>query len=312
MSDQAQGRGRLSPPTDRVIDVLEVVAAEPARSWTLTELATQARLTKSTCLGIVNALVERGYLARVAGGIVPGEGFHRLSGAVDIRTLVVERARPHLLGFAQRGALVTLTRARSGGLQGLDILGPLIPDQRQATLSFPYVMPVRSFVAWAAWYPDAFVEQRLLRAHEFTETGALERAREQVSEARAAGYCLLRSSRVMLRLYEVLASLQDPQVPDALRREMHGFLEEVGPLLDREPRAGEEGAVVEVYAPIFGPDSEVAAVVTVLAADPASVAGKSEREAAHAVRDAARAISAELGGEDPWQAADPDASRRTG
>lgn len=309
MSDQAQRLGRLSPPTDRVLEVLEAVAGAPTRRWSLTELAAHSGLTKSTCLGIVNALVDRGYLVRKAGGVVLGEGFSRLSGAVDVRLVVVEKARPHLLPFAQRGATVTLTRARPEGLQGLDIFGPLTPQQGLRPMSYPYVMPIRSFVAWAAWYPETFVEQRLRQAHGDVEPPVLERARAQIATARAQGFCLLRSSRVMLRLYNVLSTLQDPLIPDSVRREMHEFLEEVSLLLDREPAPGEVGSSVEVFAPIFGSDSEVVAVIAVLATDQAALAGGDASEAGPAVRDAARAISAELGGVDPWHAGAPLLSR---
>lgn len=300
MSDQAQRQGRFSPPTDRVIEVLEAVAAEPTRRWLLTELATHCGLTKSTCLGIVNVLVDRGYLARRAGGVVLGEGFSRLSGATDVRFVVVERARPHLLPFAQRGAIVSLTRARPEGLQGLDIFGPLMPQQRLRPMSYPYVMPIRSFVAWAAWYPETFVEQRLRQAGHI-EPQVLERARAQIIRARADGFCLLRSSPVMLRLYHVLATLQDPLIPDSVRREMHEFLEVVSLLLDREPAPGEAGSTIEVFAPIFGHDSDLVAVISVLATDQAALGNGDASRAGPAVRDAAQAISAELGGIDPWR-----------
>lgn len=298
MSDQAQRQGRLSPPTDRVIEVLEAVAAEPTRRWLLTELATHCRLTKSTCLGIVNVLVDRGYLARRPGGVVLGEGFSRLSAATDVRFVVVERARPHLLPFAERGAIVGLSRAHPEGLQILDIFGPLMPQQRLRPMLYPYVMPIRSFVAWAAWYPETFVEQRLRQAGHI-DPQVLERARAQIARARAEGFCLLRSSPAMSRLYHVLATLQDPLIPDSVRREMHEFLEEVSLLLDREPAPGEAGATIEVFAPVFGPDSEVIAVILLLTTDQATLGAGDASTAGTAVRDAARAISAELRGTDP-------------
>jgi hypothetical protein len=117
-----------------------------------------------------------------------------------------------------------------------------------------------------------------------------------------------------LRLYHVLATLQDPLIPDSVRREMHEFLEEVSLLLDREPSPGEAGSTIEVFAPIFGRDSEVVAVISVLATDQAALGGGEASEAGPAVRDAARAISAELGGVDPWRtpaATTQNHSRRT-
>jgi len=63
VSDPSHRQGRPPPPTDRVLAVLEAVAADPSRRCALNQLVTHAGLTKSTCPGIVTALVERGCLS---------------------------------------------------------------------------------------------------------------------------------------------------------------------------------------------------------------------------------------------------------
>src|SRR3954468_20405716 len=54
---------RESPPTRRVAELLDAVIAAPGRAFSLAELAKQTGISKATCLGIVNELVDAGYLS---------------------------------------------------------------------------------------------------------------------------------------------------------------------------------------------------------------------------------------------------------
>ena len=49
-------RGRASPPTDRVLRVLDFLSQRPHERFGVSELARRAELSKPTCLGIVTAL----------------------------------------------------------------------------------------------------------------------------------------------------------------------------------------------------------------------------------------------------------------
>ena len=59
--------GRASPPTARVIAVLEFLARHPHDRFGLSELARRVDLSKPTCLGILTTLTDAGYLVRDAG-----------------------------------------------------------------------------------------------------------------------------------------------------------------------------------------------------------------------------------------------------
>ena len=60
--------GRTSPPTERVVAILDFLAQHPHDRFGLSELARRLDLSKPTCLGIVTTLTEAGYLrARRAG-----------------------------------------------------------------------------------------------------------------------------------------------------------------------------------------------------------------------------------------------------
>ena len=57
---------RQSPPTDRVVAVLDFLVARRGERFGLSELARGVGLAKPTCLGIVTALTRGGYLVHDA------------------------------------------------------------------------------------------------------------------------------------------------------------------------------------------------------------------------------------------------------
>lgn len=61
------GSDRRSPPTDRVVRVLRVLADQPGESLGLSEIARRTDMVKATCLAVANELVRAGYLAFDAG-----------------------------------------------------------------------------------------------------------------------------------------------------------------------------------------------------------------------------------------------------
>ncbi len=58
------GAARRSPPTERVVQVLDYLVARPGLRFGLSELARELELSKPTCLGILTALTDAGYLIR--------------------------------------------------------------------------------------------------------------------------------------------------------------------------------------------------------------------------------------------------------
>src|SRR5689334_22480031 len=56
--------GRASPPTERVVRILDFLATCPDERFGLSDLARRLGLSKPTCLGIVTSLTEAGYLVR--------------------------------------------------------------------------------------------------------------------------------------------------------------------------------------------------------------------------------------------------------
>ncbi|MDJ0107875.1 helix-turn-helix domain-containing protein, partial [Rhodococcus erythropolis] len=62
--EEGRPRGRQSPPTERVVQVLDYLVGRPDQRFGLSELARALEISKPTCLGILTALADRGYLTR--------------------------------------------------------------------------------------------------------------------------------------------------------------------------------------------------------------------------------------------------------
>lgn len=60
----APSSARRSPPTERVVQVLDHLVAHPEARFGLSELARRLGMSKPTCLGILTALTDAGYLMR--------------------------------------------------------------------------------------------------------------------------------------------------------------------------------------------------------------------------------------------------------
>ena len=61
-----ESAGRASPPTARVVSILNFLAGYPHDQFGLSELARRIGLSKPTCLGILTTLADAGYVIRDA------------------------------------------------------------------------------------------------------------------------------------------------------------------------------------------------------------------------------------------------------
>ena len=81
-----------SPPTARVLAVLDLLAAAPDREFKLAEIVAALGIHKATCHAVVTTMVERGYLVRS-----PGSKAYMLGSAVILAGHAAEQANPAVL-----------------------------------------------------------------------------------------------------------------------------------------------------------------------------------------------------------------------
>ncbi|HEX9335776.1 MAG TPA: helix-turn-helix domain-containing protein, partial [Pseudonocardiaceae bacterium] len=137
---------RRSPPTERVVAVLDFLVARQGERFGLSELARNLGLAKPTCLGIVTALTAGGYLVRDPVTKTYGLGPALIAAGRVARTdfAVGAVARRRLAGLSARYDTVCTASAVVGErIMVLELTGPA---QAVATVkvgqSYPFAPPV--------------------------------------------------------------------------------------------------------------------------------------------------------------------------
>ena len=197
---------RPSPQTERLVAIIEALAARPDHGLSLTELAQRLGVTPATCHPMVTELAQRGWLRRH-----PVRRTYRLGPALVA------------IGRAAAGAAETQELARNALLElqhdlkvdgvvlatGEDVttVVDLIPDHRGSGLEIgdqiPFRAPLGAVVA--AWADDATVE-RWLAAGATSE--AMRHAYvDMLAAVRRRGFAVELTGTVDARIYEALAQV---------------------------------------------------------------------------------------------------------
>ncbi|WP_299562334.1 helix-turn-helix domain-containing protein [uncultured Mycolicibacterium sp.] len=293
--------GRSSPPTDRVIRVLDFLAARPRERFGVSELARRIGLSKPTCLGIVTALADAGYLVRD-----PADKTYRLGPALitlgqraQEALRVSPAAREELRQLASRfGAAVALSGVVDDRITVLDLVAP--PGAHPGVeigQSYPFAPPVGlMFVLW----DDAATREWLSRQPTVPLRTGSDRLRRVVTRCRADGYLVERLTPAGRRLYALLAGMPT-DLPDELRALLGELVSDIGErvYLPGERRAARHDISV-ISAPVFdhaGRQVMVASMHVGTALTDAQI-----RDRAAALVAAADAVTAQLGGVKPGSA----------
>jgi DNA-binding IclR family transcriptional regulator len=216
---------RQSPPTDRVVSVLNLMAAHPSERFTLTQLTQRLPITKATCLGIVGALVRQGYLRRdpLTKSYSLGPALLSLGRAARESFASLELARPLLSELTERfgysctastvigNDIVVLERTGAPG----ELDNAIQPGQR-----YPYAPP--SGVVFAVWQSDKAID-RWLSAYPPVSID-LKRLRVLAASSRRLGYLVERLTDISVPSYTFLAGLTAGNAPDAVVRTFNAIV----------------------------------------------------------------------------------------
>src|SRR5829696_7705016 len=149
----SESAGRASPPTNRVVAILDFLAGHADERFGVSELARRLGLSKPTCLGIVSALTDAGYLVRDG-----ADKTYRLGPSlIQLGHRAQESMRVSPAARDQLGRLSTrfrTTAALSGVIdERITLLELVAPQGAQVGVevgqSYPFAPPVGlMFVLW--------------------------------------------------------------------------------------------------------------------------------------------------------------------
>jgi DNA-binding IclR family transcriptional regulator len=291
-----------SPPTARVVRVLEYLAGRPGSPQTVTQIARALRVPRATCALVVEQLADHAWVVRTEHGYVLGPA------VVPVARAALESPASGAVSHAALTALaadldtVCTTSAVIGGhIVVVDRAGP--PHLGDVAVAvgarFPFTPP--SGIMHVAWEPDAVVDAWLQRTPAPLPAADVARLRDVARDVRARGVLVERLTDQAPRLLALLAGMANDEMPDALRQLVGDV---VAPLasrdyLARELRPGRSYPVNIVAAPTFDHTGRqrhlIAAFVAQAALPYAALTATSQR-----VRAAADVVTAAIGGSDPW------------
>jgi DNA-binding IclR family transcriptional regulator len=245
-----------SPPTDRVVRAVELLASHPTQPFSLAQIARQLQMNKATCLAVLTELSRAGWLVRdpVDKTYLLGATFLNLGRAALRAVPELQHARIALKRLTDERNLPCVIVALEGDdLSILDCAGDpsLLDPSNRPGARFPFVPPFGiSFVAWGD--PDT-VEAWYARSDR-PVTGEDRAWFEKVFDSvRERGYGVERLNEPILRIRHLLAEVATDPLAQRVQPAVLSLIHELGyhaQVVD-ELRAGERFPVNVVYVPVF-------------------------------------------------------------
>lgn len=291
---------RESPPTQRVVAVLDFLARHPQTRFGLSELARELGISKPTCLGIASTLSEAGYLVRDADTKTYGLGptLISLGHTAQESMRVNPAAREELRRLSrQHDSTAGLSAVVDDRITVLELIAP--PGSRPGVAvgqSYPFAPPVG--LMYVLWDDDA-VWSWLAREPTIPLRTDGERLHRVIAECRADGYLVERQTPAGRRLYALLAGMS-ASLPDELRALLGEMVADLGErvyLRSENPGPRRRTEVSVISAPVYDHHQRQAMVVSLHVGRALSGADITRR--ARGVVDTADALTAQLGGAKP-------------
>jgi DNA-binding IclR family transcriptional regulator len=260
-----QPTGRSSPPTERVVAVLDFLARHPHDRFGVSELARRLGLSKPTCLGIVSTLADSDYLVRDE-----GDKTYRLGPALislghtaqeSLRVDPAARAELRRLS-AISGTTAALSAVIDDRITVLDLVGPPGADVGvRVGQSYPFAPPVGlMFVLW----DDVALRDWLAMEPTIPSRTDGERLNRVIAECRRTGYLVERLTPGGRRLYALMAGMSS-RLPGELRALLGELIADIGErvYLRSETSGNRQRHDVSVIsAPVFDHHQRQAMVVS--------------------------------------------------
>ena len=292
--------GRASPPTQRVVDVLDFLARHPHDRFGVSELARRVGQSKPTCLGIVITLAESGYLVRD-----PADKTYRLGPSLISLGHVAQEsmrigppARDQLRRLSSEfGTTAALAAVVDDRITLLELVGPPGADVGvQVGQSYPFAPPVGlMFVLW----DDDALRDWLAREPTVPLRTDTERRDRVVADCRRTGYLVERLTPGGRRLYAMMAGVS-ATLPDELRALLGELVSDIGERVYLRDTDDDETRhdISVISAPVFDHYRRQVMVVSMQVGK--ALTDNEIRERAQAVVMTADAVTEQLGGTKPY------------
>lgn len=250
-------RQASSPPTERVIAIMEMLGAEPLRPFSLAEISRALDISRATGHAIMATLADHDWVSRDPRTAKYTWGA-AISGLADARPF---RAELEKLA-ATTGAQVYLAQREDSSLVIVEVVGeartapPIGPGTRM-----PFVAPFgRDYVAWST----AAAQRSWLEGIGSPSNTLRSRMSAVINEIRTRGFVVERLTREYLRVYSALRALGGDGEIDALTTRLARAFADLSAIdvLPGELSAGATHNVATVSAPIFDGDGAVSMSVT--------------------------------------------------
>ncbi|MFE3103432.1 IclR family transcriptional regulator [Nocardia tengchongensis] len=208
---------RKSPPTERVVQILNLLADSPRERLTLTQVAAGLDLNKPTCLGILTALTDAEFVTRDEGksyGL--GPALLRLGSAAESGLANLDLVRPIVADLHDLlGVSCVLSATHGGQIVLLDRLGAAMPGDRRDLVGerFPLAAPLG--LVNIAWDHDSVIDTWLSRPPLLPLAAGTDAVRAVIDSGREHGYiieCLSASSTSSVVLATLLSSGMPEQI----------------------------------------------------------------------------------------------------
>lgn len=292
---------RRSPPTARVVRLLDFLIARQGERFGLSELARNLGISKPTCLGMVTELSASGYLVCDPASKRYGLGPALVAAGRLARSEVAagDLARRHLDELSARYDTTCTASAVVGDqIIMLECAGPA-PASEAITVGqvYPFAPPVG--LMYVLWDSDAAFDRWLHMPPTLPVDLDKARLRQVVAECRERGYLVERLTSIGMRLHSLLAGVAaydlPPEVRELVGEVVSGLGERV--YLGAELSARKKHPVSVIAAPTFDADGGQELVLTLYVGE--SITGAEIARRGAALVRVADAITVESGGRKP-------------
>ncbi|NDZ97212.1 helix-turn-helix domain-containing protein [Streptomyces sp. SID6673] len=294
-----------SPPTARVLDVLDYLVEHRGQRWGLSELARNCEISKPTCLAILTELTARGYLRSHPEDKTYGLGPALVTaGRAARRDFALDPVvRDELDSLTRQFGVMSVASGRVGDqFMVLEVATPPgIRPPVSVGQTFPFALPTA--LMYVLWQPDEVLEHWVRGDHTWSAGLDLDELRRMAAECRSTGYLVEKLTPTLERVYQILGSAAADDLPPELRSLITDLLAGMGGqrvLTRDELRQADPGMshrVGVIAAPTFDADGDQSLLLTVNVQD-ALTAG----EIAHhgtVLKQTADTLTDSLGGRNP-------------